>query len=427
MIESNSSEEGKKSEKWEDRDLSHFVYTSGEDLFDIHTHFSEWSKESKPGGYDLYEAYGKSSPKTEMDVVAQLKSYPKLINLASYNYLGLSYRTEVIEAAKEALNKYGLGAAGSPYLSGMLEIHRLLEKKLAAIKGTDDAILFPTGYSANIGAISALANPGDVILIDTLAHASIVDGAILSRAKTVFFRHNDPKNLAQKLLRNEGRKLVIVEGVYSMDGDIAPLLDIVEVCKENNARLMVDEAHSAFIFGEQGRGIVEHFGVEEEVDIHLGTLSKSMGGMGGYVAGSQKLIDYLRPYSRSQLFSCALSPPVVGGLLKALEIFEKEPELRIRLWENVHFMQEELRNYNVDIGESQSQVIPVMIKDDVKIFTIAKELMEKGVFLNPICYPAVKRHKSRFRISISAAHSQEKLKTAAEVIAKVLRQHGVLS
>lgn len=286
--------------------------------------------------------------------------------------------------------------------------------------------MFPTGYSANIGTISALANPGDVIFIDTLAHASIVDGAILARAKTVFFRHNDFKNLAQKIRRNEGRKLVIVEGVYSMDGDIAPLLDIVEVCKENNARLMVDEAHSAFVFGEHGRGLVEHFGVEEDVDVHLGTLSKSMGGMGGYVAGSHKLIEYLRPYSRSQLFSCAISPPVAGGLLKALEIFEQEPQLRSRLWENVYFMQEELRNYNVDIGDSQSQVIPVIIKDDVKIFSMAKELMENGVFLNPICYPAVKCHKSRFRISISAAHSQEMLKAGAEIIAKVLRKHGVL-
>ena len=411
---------------WHQRDLSHFRQTTGEDLFDVHAHFSDWWNNARPGGYNLYEVAAHSAPGPRIQVPLVGGGARELLNLASYNYLGLSIRPEVLAAAASALRMYGLGAAGSPLLSGLMAVHEELVDGLAAFKAQEAAILFPTGYSANIGTISALVGPGDVVITDLLAHASILDGCAMSGAAIKLFRHNDCDSLERKLRQARGRALVVVEGVYSMDGDLAPLDEIAPLCRRYGARLMVDEAHSAFIFGEHGRGAVEHFGVEDVVDIHLGTLSKSLGGMGGYVAGSQQLIDYLRPYARSQVFSCALAPPVVGGLVEALRIAAAEPELRRRLWDNVAAMRSALLAGGVDIGSSTSQVIPIMIRDDVRIFDITRDLMAAGIFLNPIHYPAVKRRQSRFRVSISAAHEPAALERGAEIIAAVLARHGVI-
>jgi 7-keto-8-aminopelargonate synthetase-like enzyme len=264
------------------------------------------------------------------------------------------------------------------------------------------------------------------VICDILAHASIFDGCALSRAKSSLFRHNDPRSLARKLEQATGRALVIVEGVYSMDGDVAPLAEITALCRQHGARLLVDEAHSAFIYGEKGRGLAEHCGVEDLVDIHVGTLSKSLGGMGGYVAGSRALIDYLRAYSRSQVFSCALVPSVAAGVLEALRIAIAEPQRRARLWDNVARMRGALHEHGVDIGDSTSQVIPIMINDDVRIFAVTERLLEAGIYLNPVRYPAVKRNRSRLRVSISAAHDGDELVRAAGTIAEVLRELEVI-
>ncbi len=212
-----------------------------------------------------------------------------------------------------------------------------------------------------------------------------------------------------------------------MDGDLAPLPEILEVCRARGARILIDEAHSTFLFGENGRGVAEHFGLDDEVDIHLGTFSKSLGGQGGFVAGSKALIDYLRGFSRSRFFSCALAPPIVAGLIKALELVEKEPELRKNLFANVEFMQNRLRDAGVDIGDSESQVIPIMIRNAETIFDIGEQLFREGVFINPVVYPAVGKHKSRFRMSISAAHSLEELEEGAEIIVRVLDRNGIIS
>lgn len=408
---------------WTRHDLSHFRSTTGDDLFDVHHHFEQWSRHARPAGYGLYRQYLSTAP------AQRVRTDPAggdLFNLASYNYLGLSLRPEVLAAAGEALAHYGLGAAGSPHLSGLLAVHEALADDIAAFKGQEAALLFPSGYSANVGTLAALAGPGDVVIADICAHASIFDGIALSGASTVLFRHNDMANLERRLRAATGRKLVVVEGVYSMDGDVAPLDEVATLCQRYNARLMVDEAHSAFVYGEHGRGLVEHYGVEEAVDIHLGTLSKSLGGMGGYVAGDHTLIDYLRAYARSQVFSCALSPPVVGGLRKALELARSEPELRQRLWHNVAVVREALLAEGVDIGGSTSQVIPIMIKDDTGIFEVARRLEAAGVYLNPVLYPAVKRGRSRFRVSISAAHDPAMLVEAAGIIGRVLRESGVI-
>lgn len=410
-------------EDWRNYDLSHFRSTTGDDLFDVHVHFDRWGEGSRPGGYDLYLKSIASSPAPR---VRMQQGGQQILNLASYNYLGLSYRPEVIAAAGHALSEYGLGAAGSPHLSGLLNLHESFAAEIADFKGTEAALLFPSGYSANIGAISALVGPSDWVIADMNAHASIMDGCLLAQTKLSLFRHNDMSSLQKRLAGAAGRKLVIVEGVYSMDGDIAPLDEVVALCKRYGARLMVDEAHSAFVYGANGKGLVEHFGVEKDVDVHFGTLSKSLGGMGGYVAGSKTMVDYVRAYARSQVFSCALSPPVVGGLREALRIARREPELRQRLWENVAVMRQALLAEGVDIGDSVSQVIPIMVRDDNGIFPIARALESAGVYLNPILFPAVKRKQSRFRVSISAAHEPTELRAGAQIIGQVLRTAGVI-
>ena len=415
---------------WQSRDLSHFRRGEGGDIFDIHGHYSRWLGDARPGGYYLYYLAANSAPGTDIEIARPGHDPSTLINLASYNYLGLAQDPRVLGAAAHALARYGLGAAGSPYLSGALEIHDQLSAELAAFKAADACLLFPTGYSANIGTISALVGPGDIVIADIAAHASILDGAALSRAKLSLFRHNDPRSLARKLegLAPEARVLVAVEGVYSMDGDTAPLAEIAELCRARpNTRLLVDEAHSAFIYGENGRGLVEAAGVEDLVDVHIGTLSKSLGGMGGYVTGSLELIEYLRPYSRSQVFSCALAPAIAAGVLEALRIVSAEPERRARLWANVACMRGALQRHGVNVGESSSQVIPIMVNDDTLVFEVAERLMDAGVYLNPVRYPAVKRKRSRLRVSISAAHEPAELEEAADRIAEVLRAVGVLA
>ena len=410
-----------------DYDYTNYYFGAGDDAFAILEPFGEWWREAEFGtGYYLYALPMGSAPSTRVSIAdpKTAQTRHELINFASYNYLGLSYRTEVIDAVCDAVRKYGAGASGSPVLSGSMDLHKRLQREMADFKGKEAALVFPTGYSANVGLIAGLMRPGDLIVADKLAHASIVDGMILSKATSRFFRHNDAQDLDRKLRGFDGKKLVIVEGVYSMDGDVANLPEIVEVCRRHDARILVDEAHSTFVYGPTGRGLAEHFGLDDEVDIHLGTFSKSLGGLGGFVAGPQELIWYLRGFARSRVFSCALPPGVVAGLLKALEIARNEPELREKLWDNARYMHELLHEAGVDVGDSTSQVISIMIRDDAGIFQIAEDLLRAGVYINPVRYPAVGKHKSRFRMSISAAHSRSDLEEGARIITSVLGKHG---
>ena len=408
-------------------DYTNFYFGAGDDAFALLDPFDAWWSEAEPAGYYQYESALQSAPSTRVDVLDKKTGEVRknLINFASYNYLGLSYRPEVKEAIKAAVDIYGGGASGSPILSGTTDLHRQLGEAVARFKQKEAALIFPTGYSANVGTIAGLMRSGDLIVADQWAHASIVDGMILSKATSRFFRHNNIADLEKKLTGFSGKKLVVVEGVYSMDGDLPPLHDIVAVSKKHGARVMIDEAHSAFIFGKNGRGVVEQLGLEEEVDIHLGTFSKSLGGQGGYTAGSLKLINYLRGFSRSRFFSCALAPTVVAGILAALRIQQAEPQLRTKLWDNVRFMKAKLEAAGVPTGESASQVIPIMVRDDAHIFTIGEQIFRAGVFINPVKYPAVPKHKSRFRMSISAAHTHEDLEKGAAILGSVLRENGV--
>ena len=417
-------EEGKK--VFSDYDHSNFYYGAGDDPLNLLGPFSEWYEEALPNGYYLYSEPLGSAPGTKV-LVRNRKTggQHELLNLASYNYLGISYRDEVKQAAIEATRKFGLGASGSPILSGTFEVHNELAAAVAAFKAKDAAILFPTGYSANVGFISAIMRPGDNIILDQYSHASIVDGAILAKSNTLFFRHNNPLDLERKLSKCRGKKLVIVEGVYSMDGDVCLLPEIVDVCKRHGARILIDEAHSTFLFGPNGRGVAEHFGLDKEVDFHLGTFSKSLGGQGGFVCGSKDLIDYVNAFGRSRFFSCNLAPPIAAGLLAGLKIVEDEPQLRTKLWSNVAFLRRRFAEEGIDIGKSTSQVMPVLVNNDAKVFAVAEKIQDRGLYLQPVTYPAVPKHKSRLRVSVSAAHSEAELETAVQVIAGALREEGI--
>jgi 8-amino-7-oxononanoate synthase len=408
-------------------DYTNFYFGAGDDAFALLDPFDDWWTEVKPAGYYLFELPMHSAPATRIDVEDTKTGEIRrgLVNFASYNYLGLSYRPEVKQAIKDAADLYGGGSSGSPILSGTTALHTQFAEEVAAFKDTESAMIFPTGYSANVGTISGLMRSGDLIVADQYAHASIVDGMILSKAKSRFFRHNRADDLDRKLKGFDGKKLVIVEGVYSMDGDTPPLGELIEVCKKHGARIMIDEAHSAFVFGETGKGVAEAQGFDKDIDIHLGTFSKSLGGQGGYIAGSTKLINYLRGFSRSRVFSCALSPVVVAGLRKSLELASNEPELRTKLWENVAYMQKLLADAQVPIGDSTSHVIPIMVRDDARVMAMGEEIFREGVYINPVKYPAVGKHKSRFRMSISAAHTRVELEEGAAAIIRVLQRYDV--
>ena len=410
-----------------DYDYSSFYYSSSDDVFAILEPYTEWYDNAQLRGYYLYGQPMSSRPMTRVELQEKLEQRRlNLLNLSSYNYLGLSYRPEVIEAAKKALDRYGMGAAGSPVLSGTMDVHLELERELAAFKNKPACMLFPTGYSTNVGLIQGIMRPGDLIVADQNSHASIVDGAILSKAEVRFFRHNRPEDLEKKLAVASGKKLVIVEGVYSMDGDVCRLPEIVEIAHKYDARIMIDEAHSTFIYGENGRGVAEAFGLEDQIDVHVGTLSKAIGGQGGFVAGSTSLYKYLEGFARSRLFSCALSPVVAAGVLEALRIAGREPGLRGRLWANVAHIRRLLQEEGIDVGESTSQVIPIMIRNDRRIFELGHRLQRAGLYLQPIVYPAVAKHRSRFRISVSAAHTHDQLNEGVAILAHVLREEGIL-
>jgi 7-keto-8-aminopelargonate synthetase-like enzyme len=264
------------------------------------------------------------------------------------------------------------------------------------------------------------------VISDQNAHASIVDGAILSKANVRFFRHNNPADLEKKLKQTTGKKLVAIEGVYSMDGDECPLPELVAVAKKYGARILLDEAHSAFVYGANGRGVAEKFGLEDEVDIHIGTFSKALGGQGGYVAGTQNLYNYLKGFARSRVFSCALSPVVAAGVLRALQLQIAEPELRDKLWSNVAYMRGRLEEEGVDVGDSTSQIFPIMVRNDRRIFELGHKLLKAGLYLQPIIYPAVAKHRSRFRVSVSSSHTTEQLDEGVSILARVLRDEGIL-
>lgn len=352
----------------------------------------------------------------------------KVVMLGSMNYLGLTSHPKVKEAAIEATKKYGTGCAGSRLLNGTLDVHVHLEERLAQFMRREAALVFSTGYGVNVGVLSCLLGRHDVALVDSMDHASILDGIRLSFAKQLKFPHNQVGELEKKLalVDPDKGKLIAVEGVYSMEGDIAPLPEIVEHKKKYGARLFVDEAHSLGVFGENGRGIAEHFGVEDEVDLVMGTFSKSLATVGGFIAGPHEVIDFIKHNARAQVFTAAIPPGAVAAVEAALDIIEAEPERRERLWENTEYMRSELNSLGFDTCGSESPIISLLIGEDFATFQMAKRLQEEGVFVNPVMTPAVPAGHSMIRTSYMATHSREHLDQALGALAKVGRELAVI-
>jgi 8-amino-7-oxononanoate synthase len=352
----------------------------------------------------------------------------RLIMLGSNNYLGLTHHPKVIAAAEAALKRYGSGCTGSRFLNGTLDLHLELERDLARFLGKESCLVFSTGYAANLGLISALVGRNEHVYIDKLDHASIVDGAQLSYGRTVRFRHGDLEDLEARisLRASERGALIIVDGVYSMDGVIADVPELSRIAQRYGAVLAVDDAHAVGVLGPNGEGTAAHFGVTDDVDILVGTFSKSFASIGGYVAASDEIIHFIRHQSRPFMFSAALPPASTASVLAALKVIQDEPERRQRLWENTERLQSGLTDLGFDIGNTQTPVIPVLIGELDATFLFWRALFDAGVFTNPVAPPAVPESECRLRTSLMATHTSDHVDRSLEAFAKVGRDLGVI-
>ncbi len=353
----------------------------------------------------------------------------RVLNFCSNNYLGLANHPRLRAAAKRAIDQYGIGPAAVRTIAGTMSLHRELERRLAAFKGAEDAITFQSGFNANLGTIPALVGRGDVIFSDELNHASIIDGCRLSRAQIIRYNHIDVDDLRAKLAEHRHqyrRALVVTDGVFSMDGDIAPLDAIYEVVKDYDAILMVDDAHGEGVLGRGGRGIVDHFGLHGKVDIEVGTLSKAFGVVGGVVAGNATIVEWLRQRGRPFLFSSAMTVPDVAAAIEAVNILEESTDLVDRLWDNARYFKAEMQKLGFDTGQSVTPITPIMLGEAKLAQEFSRRLFEAGVFAMAIGYPTVPKGKARIRVMISAMHSREDLDFALDAFARVGRALGVI-
>jgi len=361
------------------------------------------------------------------DPVVRMNGH-EVVMLGSNNYLGLTSHPEVKKAARDALNIYGSGTAGSRILNGTLAIHEELEEALARFMGRERAITFSTGFQVNLGVLSSIAERSDTLVLDNLDHACIIDGARLSFGRVLKYRHNDMESLEERLrsLGPDGGGMIVVDGVFSMEGDLADLQKIAELKRRFGVRLMVDDAHGVGVMGAHGRGTAEHFGIEDQADLVMGTFSKALAGVGGFVVGDDKVIDFIKHKARTMIFSAAPPPASVASVLKAIEIIEREPERRELLWENTRYLMDEFKNLGFDTGEAASPIIPLLVGEDRVAFEFTMRLQEAGVFVNPVVSPAVPPGRAMIRTSLMATHTREHLDRALESIAVVGRKMGVI-
>lgn len=352
----------------------------------------------------------------------------KLLNFCSNNYLGLANNPEMREAAKKAIDEFGIGPGAVRTIAGTTTLHRKLEEKLAAFKKAEAVITFQSGFIANLAVVPALTGEGDYIFSDELNHASIIDGCRLSKAEVIRFAHANPADLEEKIksVPAEAKKLVITDGVFSMDGDIAPLDKLYEVTSRYDAMLMVDDAHGEGVLGDSGRGIVDHFGLHGKVDIEVGTMSKAFGVVGGIVAGKREIIEWLSQRGRPFLFSSAMTIPDVAACIAAVELLEKSGDLVKKLWENADYLRAGLKKLGFDTGASISPIIPLMLGDAKLAQDMSKELFNNGLFAKAIVYPTVPQGKARIRIMNSAGHTKEQLDAALQIFEKVGKKLEVI-
>jgi len=399
--------------------LSNFLAGESDDPLQAPASFTNWMRVGA-WAVQLYEPELLASADARTVINYGGKPRP-VINLCSYNYLGLANHPEVLAAAHEALRTHGMGACGSPMLSGMTDLHRELERRVAKFLRREDAMLFNSGFGGALGTISGLLRKTDVALLDNRSHLSLRDGAVLSRCRTEKFEHNDPASLDAALSRHKGRRqLVIVEGIYSMDGDFGNLKELIAVSESHGASVFIDEAHSMLACGEHGRGAAEKFGVEDRVPLLYGTFSKAFGALGGFVAGSKETLQYLRFYAHPYVYSCALPPVVIAAILKALELGTSQPELRAQLWENADYFHAQLRSLGLDTGESTTYVMPIVIADRERMYRLGHELRRRGLWVAPVDYPAVPQSRICFRACVTAMHTRADLDEALNILADTL-------
>lgn len=373
----------------------------------------------------VYPYFRKIESEQDTEVLINGK---KVLMFGSNSYLGLTNHPKVIEAAVAATKKYGTGCAGSRFLNGTLDIHIALEDRLAKFVGKDEAIIYSTGFQVNLGVASCLTGREDYILWDELDHASIIEGCRLSMSKKIKYKHNDMESLEKKLQMCDPDKvkLIITDGVFSMEGDVANLPKICELAKKYNAAVYVDEAHGIGVFGNQGRGTCDHFGVTKDVDLIMGTFSKSFAALGGFIATDSVTANYLRHNSRSYIFSASITPASTAAVNAALDIMESEPERIEHLWKVTNYALEGFRNIGCEIGHTSTPIIPLFIRDNDKTFAVTRDLLEDGIFVNPVVSPAVPSQDTLIRFSLMATHTIEQVDRALECIQKVFKKYDII-
>lgn len=376
-------------------------------------------------GLGLYQFFRPIQSEQDTEVIVEGR---KLLMFGSNSYLGLTNHPRVKEAAAQALLKYGTACAGSRFLNGTLDIHIKCEEKIAEFIGKEAALLYSTGFQVNQGVISALVGRDDFVLLDKLDHASIVDGARLSFGKTLRYRHNDMNGLEQilKPIPNEKGKLIVADGVFSMDGDIVDLPAVVRLAEEYNAMIMIDDAHAIGVIGDGGRGTASYFGLTDKIELIMGTFSKSLASQGGFVASDRDTIHYLKHNSRALIFSASPTPANVAAVIAALDIIQSEPERLEQLWHNTHRLASGLKALGFDLGRTATPILPVMIGDDLKCLQMSLALQEQGVFVNPVVYPGVEMGQALLRVSLMATHTFAQIDRALQAFEQTGRQVGVI-
>jgi len=388
--------------------------------------FSSYDAPQKVKEAGLYPYFREIESDQDTEVIISGK---KVLMFGSNSYLGLTNHPKIKEAAKKAIDKYGTGCAGSRFLNGTLDIHIELEQKLAQLVKKESVVCYSTGFQVNLGVVSILAGRNDYLVLDELDHASIIEGSRLSFSKVFKYAHNDMKALESKLklCDPDAVKLIVADGIFSMEGDIVKLPEIVKLSQKYNASIMIDDAHSLGVLGKNGAGTASHFGLTDKVDLIMGTFSKSLAALGGFIAGDEDVINFIKHNSRSLLFSASMTPASVATVLCAIEIMESEPERIKHLWDITMYANERFKTLGFDIGKSESPIIPLFIRDDIKALKMSQSLMAEGVFVNPVVSPGVPKEDSLIRFSLMATHTFDQVDIAIDKITKCAEKLGVLN
>ena len=378
----------------------------------LQSKLAKYTEPQKAKALGVYPYFRAIESEQDPEVIMDGK---KVLMFGSNCYSGLVNHPKVKEAAIEAIRKYGTGCAGSPFLNGTLDLHKKLEQRIAEYIGKEDVMIYSTGFEVNLGVVSTLTGREDYVIFDEQDHASIIDGRRLSSLEDQL-RKTEPDKV----------KLIVTDSVFSMEGDVANIPEMVKLAKQYNASVMIDEAHGIGVFGKGGRGVVDHYGLTNDVDLIMGTFSKSFASLGGFIATDKEITNFLRHHSRSYIFTASITPASTAAALAAIDLMEQEPERQENLWKLTHYALDGFRNMGIEIGNTSTPIIPLFVRDNYKTFTITRDLLEEGIFVNPVVSPAGAPHDTLIRFSLMATHTMEQVTTALEKIQKVFRANGII-